>query len=59
MGTSIPTVVLFGIGETIRTLGTTIDADRVQYSAAMMSLSIEELYDLGYEMYIEPTTLTP
>jgi 2-methylisocitrate lyase-like PEP mutase family enzyme len=42
---------------TIRTLGTTIDADRVQYSAAMMSLSIDELYALGYEMYIEPTTL--
>jgi methylisocitrate lyase len=42
---------------TIRTLGTTIDADRVQYSSAMMSLSIDELYALGYEMYIEPTTL--
>ena len=42
---------------TIRTLGTTIDANRVQYSAAMMSLSIDELYALGYEMYIEPTTL--
>jgi 2-methylisocitrate lyase-like PEP mutase family enzyme len=42
---------------TIRTLGTTIAADRVQYSAAMMSLSIDELYALGYEMYIEPTTL--
>ena len=42
---------------TIRTLGTEVDADRVQYSADMMSLSIEELYALGYEMYIEPTTL--
>src|SRR5580765_160982 len=42
---------------TIRTLGTTIDADRVQYSSAMMSLSIDELYALGYELYIEPTTL--
>jgi 2-methylisocitrate lyase-like PEP mutase family enzyme len=42
---------------TIRTLGTEIDADRVQYSADMMRLSIDELYQLGYQMYIEPTTL--
>jgi 2-methylisocitrate lyase-like PEP mutase family enzyme len=42
---------------TIRTLGTAIDADRVQYSPDMMKLSIEELYQLGYQMYIEPTTL--
>lgn len=42
---------------TIRTLGTEVDADRVQYSSAMMSLSIDELFQLGYEMYIEPTTL--
>lgn len=42
---------------TIRTLGTEIDSDRVQYSAEMMSLSIDDLYGLGYEMYIEPTTL--
>ena len=42
---------------TIRTLGTEIDADRVQYSRDIMSLSIDELYELGYELYIEPTTL--
>jgi 2-methylisocitrate lyase-like PEP mutase family enzyme len=42
---------------TIRTLGTSIDADRVQYSSEMMHLSIDELYALGYEMYIEPTTM--
>ena len=42
---------------TIRTLGTTNDADRVQYSSDMMELSIDELYELGYQMYIEPTTL--
>jgi len=42
---------------TIRTLGTEIAADRVQYSADMMKLSIDELYALGYELYIEPTTL--
>jgi 2,3-dimethylmalate lyase len=42
---------------TIRTLGTEIKTDRVQYSNEMMSLSIDELYALGYDMYIEPTTL--
>jgi 2-methylisocitrate lyase-like PEP mutase family enzyme len=42
---------------TIRTLGTEINADRVQYSSDMMDLSIDELYALGYQMYIEPTTL--
>jgi 2-methylisocitrate lyase-like PEP mutase family enzyme len=42
---------------TIRTLGTEIKTDRVQYSNEMMALSIDELYNLGYEMYIEPTTL--
>jgi 2-methylisocitrate lyase-like PEP mutase family enzyme len=42
---------------TIRTLGTEIAADRVQYSDEIMSLSIDELFELGYEMYIEPTTL--
>ena len=42
---------------TIRTIGTEIDADRVQYSSDIMDLSIDELYELGYEMYIEPTTL--
>jgi 2,3-dimethylmalate lyase len=42
---------------TIRTLGTKIDADRVQYSDAMMNLSVQQIYELGYEMYVEPTTL--
>ena len=42
---------------TIRTLGTEIKTDRVQYSSEIMGLSIDELYALGYEMYIEPTTL--
>ena len=42
---------------TIRTLGTQIAVDRVQYSDDIMRLSIDELYALGYEMYIEPTTL--
>ena len=42
---------------TIRTLGTEIKTNRVQYSNEMMKLSIDELYALGYEMYIEPTTM--
>ncbi len=42
---------------TIRTLGTEIKADRVQYSSDMMNLSVDELYDLGYALQIEPTTL--
>ncbi len=42
---------------TIRTLGTKINADRVQYSDSVMNLSVQQLYDLGYEMYIEPTTM--
>jgi 2,3-dimethylmalate lyase len=42
---------------TIRTLGTAVDGDRVQYSDELMRLSVDELYGLGYEMYIEPTTL--
>lgn len=42
---------------TIRTLGTETTARRVQYSSDMMELSIDELYELGYQMYIEPTTL--
>lgn len=42
---------------TIRTLGTEIEAERVQYSSEMMSLSVNDLFALGYEMYIEPTTL--
>jgi 2-methylisocitrate lyase-like PEP mutase family enzyme len=43
---------------TIRTLGTKIPVDRVQYSDAIMDLSVKQLYEMGYEMYIEPTTLT-
>ena len=42
---------------TIRTLGTEIDADRVQYSSDMMQLSVDELYELGYQLQIEPTTM--
>jgi methylisocitrate lyase len=42
---------------TIRTLGTEINANRVQYSPDIMKLSVDELYQLGYQMYIEPTTL--
>jgi 2-methylisocitrate lyase-like PEP mutase family enzyme len=42
---------------TIRTLGTKINVERVQYSDAVMNLSIQQLYELGYEMYIEPTSL--
>jgi methylisocitrate lyase len=45
---------------TIRTLGTETspDSKQFQYGSDFMKLSIDELYDLGYEMYIEPTTLT-
>ena len=42
---------------TIRTLGTEINVNRVQYSRDMMAVSVDELYALGYEMYIEPTTM--
>jgi len=42
---------------TIRTLGTEIAADRVQYASDMMALSVDELYDLGYALQIEPTTM--
>lgn len=42
---------------TIRTLGTEIAADRVQYASDMMALSVDELYDLGYQLQIEPTTM--
>jgi methylisocitrate lyase len=42
---------------TIRTLGTEINADRVQYNQDIMKLSIDEIHQLGYQMYIEPTTL--
>lgn len=42
---------------TIRTLGTEIQLDRVQYSPEMMDLSTQELFELGYELQIEPTTM--
>lgn len=42
---------------TIRTLGTEINSNRVQYSQDMMSLSADELYGLGYQLQIEPTTM--
>lgn len=42
---------------TIRTLGTEIKADRVQYASDMMELTVDELYELGYQMQIEPTTM--
>jgi 2-methylisocitrate lyase-like PEP mutase family enzyme len=42
---------------TIRTLGTEIAIDRVQYSSEMMDLSVEDLFALGYQLQIEPTTL--
>jgi len=42
---------------TIRTLGTEIAADRVQYKADIMDLSVDELFDLGYQLQIEPTTM--
>jgi 2-methylisocitrate lyase-like PEP mutase family enzyme len=42
---------------TIRTLGTEINADRVQYASDMMALSVDELYELGYQLQIEPTTM--
>jgi 2-methylisocitrate lyase-like PEP mutase family enzyme len=42
---------------TIRTLGTEIAIDRVQYSSEMMDLSVEDLSTLGYQLQIEPTTL--
>jgi len=42
---------------TIRTLGTEIAADRVQYASDMMALSVDELCGLGYQLQIEPTTM--
>jgi 2-methylisocitrate lyase-like PEP mutase family enzyme len=42
---------------TIRTLGTEINADRVQYASDMMDLSESDLYNLGYQLQIEPSTL--
>lgn len=42
---------------TIRTLGTKTPSDIFQYEDLIVGLSIDEIYDLGYEMFIEPTTL--
>jgi 2-methylisocitrate lyase-like PEP mutase family enzyme len=42
---------------TIRTLGTEINVDRVQYASDMMNLSESDLFDLGYQLQIEPSTL--
>lgn len=43
---------------TIRTLGTeTMVTDRVQYSRGVMDLSVDEIFELGYQAYIEPSTL--
>jgi 2-methylisocitrate lyase-like PEP mutase family enzyme len=42
---------------TIRTLGTEINVDRVQYSSDIMDLTVDELYELGYQLQIEPTTM--
>ena len=42
---------------TIRSLGTEIDVDRVQYTDEIMDLTVDDIYALGYQMYIEPTTL--
>lgn len=49
--------VINGPMMTIRTLGTEIAIDRVQYSSEMMDLSVDELFALGYQMQIEPTTM--
>ncbi len=46
-----------GLMMTIRTLGTEINVDRVQYDSNMMELSVDELYELGYQLQIEPTTM--
>ena len=42
---------------TIRTLGTEMTTDRFHYEKPIVELSIDEIYELGYEMFIEPTTL--
>ena len=42
---------------TIRTLGTEINADRVQYASDMMELSVDELHALGYQLQSEPSTM--
>jgi 2-methylisocitrate lyase-like PEP mutase family enzyme len=42
---------------TIRTLGTEVQADRVQYSSDMMDQSVDDLFELGYQLQIEPSTM--
>ena len=42
---------------TIRTLGTEINADRVQYASDMMDLGVDQLFALGYQLQIEPSTM--
>lgn len=42
---------------TIRTLGTEVKAKRVQYSSDMMELSVDDLYEIGYQLQIEPSTM--
>ena len=42
---------------TIRTLGTEMTTDLFHYEKPIVELSIDEIYELGYEMFIEPTTL--
>jgi 2-methylisocitrate lyase-like PEP mutase family enzyme len=42
---------------TIRTLGTETSEQRFQYQPEITQLSIRDIYDLGYEMFIEPTPL--
>ena len=42
----------------IRTLGTeTAASGRVQYSPGVMELMVADIFELGYQMYIEPSTL--
>src|SRR5262249_36761725 len=42
---------------TIRTLGTEINADRVKYASDMMELGVDQLFALGYQLQIEPSTM--
>lgn len=49
--------VIKGSLMTIRTLGTQGNPSGWAYDDDMMDLSITDLYDLGYDLYIEPSTL--
>ena len=43
---------------TIRTLGTaTSDSNAAQYADEMMSYAVQQIFDWGFQLYIEPTTL--